>query len=121
MISVEEFSDAISQCEHCSEWDGLVDEMKSDGESEGEYSIGSFDLVKELLELGYKVKGEDGYGGEGQGDEYWVVFSVEKDSEKTFFRLDGWYSSYDGSSFDDTHNFVVVKKVPVESYEWHLV
>ncbi len=42
------------------------------------------------------LKYVDSYGGEGQGDAYWVVFSVDNQ----FFRIDGWYASYDGGELD---------------------
>lgn len=42
----------------------------------------------------YKV---DEYGGEGQGDSLWVVFSV---GDK-FYKMEGYYSSWDGGSWED--------------------
>ena len=37
------------------------------------------------------------YGGEGQGDEYYVVFKIED----RLFKKDAWYSSYDGTDWDE--------------------
>ena len=51
------------------------------------------------------------YGGEGQGDDYWVVVKiVAEDGSERFFRKDGWYQSYSGGELDgDT---VEVKPTP---------
>ena len=39
-------------------------------------------------------------GGEGQGDQYVVVLKVVTvDGDDQFFRIDGYYSSYDGVDF----------------------
>jgi hypothetical protein len=37
------------------------------------------------------------YGGEGQGDDLWVVFQVGDQ----FFKVEGYYSSWDGGRYDD--------------------
>lgn len=40
------------------------------------------------------------YGGEGQGDEYWVVFSVTSQDVTRHFKMSGGYASYYGGEFD---------------------
>lgn len=40
------------------------------------------------------------YGGEGQGDEYWVVISVSDGKTTRYFRKDGHYASYYGGELD---------------------
>jgi hypothetical protein len=52
------------------------------------------------------------YGGEGMGDEYWIVFSVEFDGEKKFYKIPGWYQSHHGSEMDtsSTHEVHKVEK-----------
>lgn len=47
------------------------------------------------------------YGGEGLGEEYWVIFSVGDE----LFKVVGYYSSWDGSSWDDAE---IYKVEPVE-------
>jgi hypothetical protein len=50
---------------------------------------------------GSKVTLQEQHGGEGEGDEYWLVFRVENsDGSEQFFRVDGYYASYDGTSWD---------------------
>lgn len=60
---------------------------------------------------GFIVQGVDQHGGEGMGESYWVVFSVERDMQKEFFKLDGWYASYNGHEFDNYLDFNEVKQV----------
>jgi hypothetical protein len=60
---------------------------------------------------GFIVEGIEQYGGEGMGDTYWVVFSLERDGDKKFFKLDGWYASYNGHEFDNYLDFDEVKQV----------
>ncbi len=50
---------------------------------------------------GLTAKVEAEHGGEGMGEEYWVVISLS-DAETTtrYFRKDGWYASYDGGYLD---------------------
>lgn len=44
---------------------------------------------------------EKSYGGEGQGEDYWVVVKVTaEDGTERFFRMDGWYQSHSGGELD---------------------
>ena len=53
------------------------------------------------------------YGGEGQGDDYWVVAHFKKFD--AYVRVDGYYSSYDGGYLDGTPYFVIpVEKTVIE-------
>lgn len=47
------------------------------------------------------------HGGEGEGDEYWVVFSVGDQ----LFRVEGYYSSWNGTDWEN------VEVEEVEAYE----
>lgn len=42
----------------------------------------------------------DFYGGVGQGDSLWVVFSVTDGTNTRYFRVDGFYASYVGTSWE---------------------
>ena len=61
-------------------------------------------------ELG-KVRVTEQFGGEGKGDQYWMVFEVDCGCgpDNRFFRIDGWYASYDGGYYDG--NLYEVKPV----------
>lgn len=54
---------------------------------------------------------EKNFGGEGQGDDYWVVVKItSEDGTVRYFRQDGWYQSYSGGELDgDTYE---VKPTP---------
>ncbi len=57
------------------------------------------------------------YGGSGQGDDFWVVFSVTTPSGTQLFRVDGWYQSYAGGELDgDPYEVEPVEKI-VTFYE----
>lgn len=47
------------------------------------------------------------HGGEGMGEEYWVIFKVGEE----LFEVDGYYSSWDGVSWDGAELY---KVAPVE-------
>jgi hypothetical protein len=40
-------------------------------------------------------------GGEGEGDSYFYVFSIGEDDDEQLFRVDGYYASWDGVTYDD--------------------
>lgn len=48
----------------------------------------------------HTVQTEEQFGGEGQGDKLWAVFSVKTGDETQYFRMSGWYASYDGFNWD---------------------
>lgn len=47
------------------------------------------------------------FGGEGRGEEYWVIFKIGEE----LFKVDGYYSSWDGINWDEAELY---KVVPVE-------
>lgn len=48
-----------------------------------------------------KVSLVDRYGGEGKGEDYWLVLKViGEDGSERFFKRTGWYASYGGSELD---------------------
>lgn len=60
------------------------------------------------------------YGGEGKGDEYWVVVKVtgmEDGTGDRYFRMDGYYASYSGGTFDGEMTEVTPKERLVTFYE----
>jgi hypothetical protein len=64
-----------------------------------------------------KVSHVDSYGGEGKGDEYWVVFSVTDWGVTRHFRMDGWYASYSGAEFDGDLKEVAPKQKVITVWE----
>ncbi len=55
------------------------------------------------------------YGGEGQGDDYWVVAHFEKFD--AYVRVDGYYASHDGGYLDGDPYLVTPKEKTVIVYE----
>lgn len=75
--------------------------------------------TRELIVNGMLIDTVENYGGEGQGDEYWVVISVTDidTGETKFIRNNGWYASYDGGYFDDNFGFQVYPQT-VMTTDW---
>lgn len=81
-----------------------------DGDYYDDAGVGYFeeiagDLSEDLYGNGIEVDGlhltlVEQVGGEGEGDEYFVVFTIQETGQ--FFRFDGYYSSYDGTNWEDT-------------------
>lgn len=73
---------------------------------------------QELPEIG-TAKEVDRYGGEGQGDDLWVVFKVEPadGSDVRYFRKSGYHQSHDGSYFDGELEEVVPFEKTVTDYK----
>lgn len=66
--------------------------------------------------LGISIKLVDSYGGEDQGSTYYAVYQFSKDGEQdVFIKFSGWYSSYDGATFED---FKVVQPKQVMKIEF---
>ena len=57
----------------------------------------------------------DSYGGEGQGDTYYKVFKFESGDKVAHIKFDGYYSSYEGSEYQQAF-LVEPKEVTVIEY-----
>jgi hypothetical protein len=68
-----------------------------------------------LLTAGIDYKKEARHGGEGQGEDFWTVYSFTKGNEKVLVQFDGWYQSYNGSEYTEWF-FVEPKEVVVTQY-----
>jgi hypothetical protein len=68
---------------------------------------------------GFKIALEEQFGGEGKGENYWLVFSVVSTAtnEIVFIRFNGWYSSDDGLHFEET-GFELVEPRQVSVRQW---
>jgi len=55
---------------------------------------------KYVATLGYgEVKEVDSHGGEGEGEDWWVVFHfIDHD---VHIKVDGWYQSHNGTEFEE--------------------
>lgn len=57
------------------------------------------------------------YGGEGEGDRYWVVVSITDGLTTRHFRKNGWYASYSGGYLDGDTEEVTPREKLVTVYE----
>ena len=62
------------------------------------------------------VKHVQHYGGEGEGEQYWTVYSFSNASELVFITFDGYYQSYDGATYRGFYEVEPVEKL-VTFYE----
>jgi len=74
-------------------------------------------LAEEIPGLGTVTCVKSG-GGEGQGDAYWLVFNVvDTAGSVRWFRMDGYYASYDGGYYDGPFSEVKPVERMVTFYE----
>lgn len=69
-----------------------------------------------LVDLGLQMNLEARYGGEGEGDDYWSVYSVTNGEDTVYMRFQGWYASYHGSEFTEWF-FVEPKEKTIVVFE----
>jgi hypothetical protein len=69
-----------------------------------------------LLKNKIEVNHVDNYGGEGEGEEFWSVYSFTKGETTIYVKFDGSYYSYDGSTYDEW-SFVEAKEKMITVYE----
>jgi hypothetical protein len=65
---------------------------------------------------GWAYADVDQYGGEGQGDDYWLVYSFEKDGQKLLVKFQGWYDSYNGAEYSE-YKVVTAQEKTITVYE----
>jgi hypothetical protein len=75
--------------------------------------------VNNSVQIGkYIIENKEEYGGEGQGDDYWFVFSIhnaDSPTRKTYWKIYGWYASHAGGELE---YITEVKPVQVTRTEW---
>jgi len=67
----------------------------------------------------YTISYEEDFGGyEGAGEKTWVVYSLKDNetNEVIYFKLNGWYDSWNGSEWDG--EIEIVEPVEVTVIEW---
>lgn len=64
------------------------------------YESVAWSSAKPILASG-KVNLEEDFGGEGQGDQRYVVWSIGEGDAKQYFKVSGYYASWDGTTWDD--------------------
>ena len=69
--------------------------------------------------LPFQFKSVDSFGGEGQGDEYWIVIVVRdptNQDETLLVKLYGWYASYNGAEYEGWQ-FVTPRQKTITVYD----
>lgn len=74
-------------------------------------------LFKDGLVIEYQ---EHHGGGEGGGEEHWIVLKVTNGEEVTYWEVPGWYASHDGA-YVEVENMFQVKPVEVVVNQWEAV
>lgn len=92
LLRDDAYADFISESLFHSEYTAEPNEWDSDEEKE---------FRAALAEAGVVCRYEDNYGGEGQGDDYWSVYSFARGDEKIYVQFNGWYASYNGAEFNE--------------------
>lgn len=66
---------------------------------------------KVLEDAGIAFEEVDRYGGEDQGSDYWSVYSFTDGMEVVFIQFQGWYASYEGSTYHEFYEVQPVEKI----------
>lgn len=131
-IDLTYLDDEGNVSEYYEDWDedGL---SAATGKPEYHYNYGdnvAWDAIEEIFYVysgdpivqeiaGSRVTLEQQVGGEGEGDEYFLVFKVDNpDGSVQYFRKDGYYTSYEGTGWDsgELHEVKLVQRL-VNFYE----
>lgn len=62
---------------------------------------------------GFHIEQHDDFGGEGMGDTMWKVFSVTSEDETFYFKLKGYYDSWNGTDWDGDIKIVEPREITV--------
>ena len=92
LLRDEAYGDLIRDSLFHSEYNVEPSEYDSDEEKE---------FRAALTDSGVVCQHEDNYGGEGQGDDSWSVYSFARGDEKIYVQFNGWYASYNGAEFTE--------------------
>ena len=68
------------------------------------------EFKKQLKEANLDFDLVDRYGGEDQGSDYWSVYSFSDAMQVVFIKFDGWYASYEGSTYEEFYEVKPVEK-----------
>jgi hypothetical protein len=72
------------------------------------------EFLDELQACSFYTQVEE-HGGEGEGEDFYRIYSFCNGNEELFVKFDGSYQSYRGSEYDDWY-FVTPKSVTVTEY-----
>lgn len=91
--------------------DVLVDFFNCEIGSEYDWDSGEVKSFRNLLkDQGITFEQVDRYGGEDQGSDYWSVYSFSDGMQVVFIEFQGWYASYEGSTYEEFYEVQPVEK-----------
>lgn len=81
--------------------DGLYHSPGGNWESQGWDAWAEQDTSESVMVEGLGlVNVIESFGGEGQGDDYYMIFFVDAGEWEQYYKLGGYYQSYDGGYYD---------------------
>lgn len=80
----------------------------SDVYDDGRYWDGVAEFNEILQSHGINFERKEQFGGEGEGEDYYSVYSFFTNTDECYIKFSGWYQSYSGSDYSE---FFVVKPV----------
>jgi hypothetical protein len=83
-------------------------EIESEPSKWDEDSVVEF--KRQLTESNIRFELADRYGGEDQGSDYWSVYSFTDGMQVVFIEFQGWYASYEGSTYEEFYEVKPVEK-----------
>lgn len=108
-LSLEQIDDLISR----------FSRYEYDDDESGWYDFKYYYTEPQYVKGLGTVTQQDEYGGEGDGDQYWVVVKIDmEDGTGTrYFKKPGWYASHDGGYLDGDLFEVTPQKKEITVYE----
>lgn len=96
----------------------LIDNFNSEKTYNDEYIQYGLSEIKSDLTF----KQVQQVGGENQGSTFFIVYEVTNaNNDKVHIKFDGYYSSYNGSEFDNGLDFTMVEPFMREVRDWRKV
>lgn len=113
MQLLEKVREIVQELSLGSHWREFQQECCGSGSAKWATEIEELEVP--LKEAGIILSVEDGYGGEGKGDDYWGVFSISEGDRKEYYKISGYYASYSGSSveYDDFTQVIPAEKTVI--------
>lgn len=72
--------------------------------------LNGYSEAEEALPEGWEMTLAEHFGGEGEGDTYYSVWSFKQKDTQVLVRVNGWYQSYNGAEYQDFEEVMPVQK-----------
>lgn len=105
-------TELFDEFEDFKEW-FFREDAPQEGRKYNSDKVNEFIYRTQKLELTYELV--DSHGGEGEGEDFWTVYKFTQGTDSVHVQFDGYYQSYDGSTFQEWF-FVEPKEVVVTKF-----